>query len=88
MANDLNVYPLYIDTAGAVLPVTYIRKIIWSGAEEAGDALVISGDNGSVRVRATVSAANETVVIDFPESVGPANRLVVSTLDSGVLLVY
>lgn len=92
MANNLDSYPLYIDTVGSggvELPVTVVDMVVWAGATTAGHAFSIVDEKGRVKAYATARGAGDTVVLRFPDGgLGGSSKLVVKTLQSGVLLVY
>ncbi len=94
MANNLNVNPLYFDTAGATSARTQalnITSIVWDSGDSGtvGDNLVIhDAASGNVVFQATLAVAKDTIVWAPAKPLNVAAGLYLTTMDNGVLLVY
>lgn len=79
-------YPIkYVDTAAVIFDESrLLGKIVWS-AMTSGDALLISDAAGVVLFTVKASCNNDYFEFDFN---GASHTLTVTTIDSGVLLIY
>ena len=76
----------YVDTAGAIFADNVLLgKIVWSAPTAANHVLLISDADGVVLYTAKAAAANDYFEFDFN---GASHTLTVTTIDSGVLLIY
>lgn len=92
MANDTaNVNPLVLDTTAASysFPDTVtVHTAVYVNATTAGHNATVAMDSHTL-IDISVSAANQTVVINFPRGLTiTKNRAAAVTLDSGQLLLY
>jgi hypothetical protein len=92
MANDTtNVNPLVLDTTNATytLPATItVHTALYVNGTTAGHNATIAQDSHTL-FDVAISAANQTVVVNFPRGLTITNnRPVAFTIDSGQLLLY
>ena len=97
MANNLNMNPIFCDTAATFFPASKqlnLRAIAWlndqaSGSDiAASDDMLLSDANGNRIVgKRAISAGDGIEMYHFPENL-IVNGLVMTTLDGGVCYIF
>lgn len=86
MANDISSNPWFIDTAGVLYKdKVKIKRLVWTQQATAGDSLVLKDINGQIIIQSKAYQPNFNQEFAYD---GWFNGLDLTTLTSGVLLVY